>query len=443
MTKNIVNIIFFLTFILLTNCSLDNKTGIWKEENKSLKKTEKENLGPKFQIFSSSKHNIKEVAFNKKVNLKKPIKNVSWPMSDLNLQSNLGNLYLSGIDKKFLKKQAGKNKFNVAKVLSSPIFIDDAIIVSNNFGTIYKIDKRGKIRWKINIYKKINKKFYKSLSYTFYKGNIFISDNLGFIYVVSFDTGSLIWKKRYESPFKTKIKIFNDRIFLVNQENKILCLDTKGKKIWDIQTVTSFIKSQDFLGLSLSKKGELIAINSAGDILKADDNGRILWSMNSLGSLISHDSDFFSSSNIVVTDEDVIFSSSESTFSLTLQNGYVNWNKKINSSNTPIVVGDNVFLVSDNGYFINLDLKSGNVIWSTYLLKVLKKKKQNTFISGFVLGSDKVYITTQNGYLIVCSALTGRIDLFKKIASSINTSPIISNGELYILTGDSKLLGFK
>ena len=165
--------------------------------------------------------------------------------------------------------------------------------------------------------------------------------------------------------------------------------------------------------------------------------------MNSLGSLISHDSDFFTSSNIVVTDEDVIFSSSESTFSLTLQNGYVNWNKNVNSSNTPIVVGNNVFLVSDNGYFINLDLKSGNVIWSTYLLKVLKKKKQNTFISGFVLGSDKVYITTQNGYLIVCSALTGRIDLFKKIASSINTSPIISNGELYILTGDSKLLGFK
>ena len=186
MTKNIVNIIFFLTFILLTNCSLDNKTGIWKEENKSVKKTEKEDLGPKFQIFSSSKHNIKEVTFNKKVNLKKPIKNVSWSMSDLNLQSNLGNLYLSGINKKFLKKQAGKNKFNVAKVLSSPIVIDDAIIVSNNSGTIYKIDKRGKIRWKINIYKKINKKFYKSLSYIFYKGNIFISDNLGFIYVVLF-----------------------------------------------------------------------------------------------------------------------------------------------------------------------------------------------------------------------------------------------------------------
>jgi len=443
MNKFIVNSIFFLIFILLTNCSFDNKTGIWEEEDKKVKKDEKENLGPKIQVFTSSKHNIKELIFNKKVKLEKPVKNISWSMPGMNLQNNFGNLHLTGINKNFLKKQAGKNKFNVARVLSSPIIVDNNIVVSNNFGTIYKINERGKIIWKINIYKKINKKFYKNLSYIYYKNKIFVSDNLGFIYALSFDTGTLIWKKRYEFPFKTKIKIFNDKIFLVNQQNKVLCLDLEGKKIWDIQTVTSFIKSQNFLGLSVTKHGELITINSAGDILKASENGKILWSMNSLGSLIAHDSDFFSSSNIVITDEDVLFSTSESTFSLNLENGYINWNNDIASSNTPIVVGNNVFLVSDNGYFINLNLKTGKPIWSTYVLKILKKKKQNTFVSGFILGSDKAYITTQNGYLIICSASTGKIDSFKKIASSINSSPIIANGELFVLTGKSKLLGFK
>ena len=59
------------------------------------------------------------------------------------------------------------------------------------------------------------------------------------------------------------------------------------------------------------------------------------------------------------------------------------------------------------------------------------------------MGSGKIYITTLNGYLIICSATNGIVEYNKKIAKSINTAPIISNGELYILTSSSKILGFK
>jgi outer membrane protein assembly factor BamB len=73
-------------------------------------------------------------------------------------------------------------------------------------------------------------------------------------------------------------------------------------------------------------------------------------------------------------------------------------------------------------------------------LKILKKKKQKTKVTGFIMGSDKIYSTTLNGFLIVSSATTGKTEHFKKIGAP-NISPlVINNGKLYILTDESKIL---
>ena len=129
-------------------------------------------------------------------------------------------------------------------------------------------------------------------------------------------------------------------------------------------------------------------------------------------------------------------------FSFNLSNGYLNWQKDISTNNTPIIDGNNVFLVTNNGYFVNLDKKSGKIIWSNNILKILKKKRQNTEIVGFIMGSGKIYATTLNGYLIVSSAISGETEFFKKIGGLISTTPIISDGSLYVLTEKPMILGF-
>ena len=125
-----------------------------------------------------------------------------------------------------------------------------------------------------------------------------------------------------------------------------------------------------------------------------------------------------------------------------MDNGYLNWKKDIGSKNTPIIDGNNVFLVSDNGYFVNLDRQTGKIIWSTNILKVLKKKKQKTRITGFIMGSGKIYAVSLNGYLIVCSAVSGNVEYSKKIGDTITTAPIISDGSLYLLTEKPRIFGF-
>ena len=443
------NLIFFLIFILLVNCSFDNKTGIWsgsKKEKRRISELEKEQKQTKVvdYIYSSKSVYSKEISLTKKISISNPRKNLSWKMSSLNQQNFLGNIYLSGIDNIFLKKKIGKNKFPISKIISSPLVFENNIIFSDNNGTIFNINQNGEINWKKNIYKKIYKKVYKNLVFAIYQNNIYVADNIGFIYSIGLNNGKLVWIKNHGIPIKSNIKIYKNKIFLINQDNRILCFNTKnGSKIWDIRSVPSFIKLQNFLSSAISKQGDVIAINSSGDLLKINaNNGKIAWSLNTLESTLAHATDFFKSSEIVIIDDNIILSSKSSIFSYNLNTGYTNWKQEVSSIGAPIIDGKNIFILTDNGYFVIIDKDTGIIISSTNILKILKKKKQETKITGFIMGSGKIYSVTSNGYLIVSSPVSGKVEYFKKIGDPVTSAPIINNGKLYILTKNSRIYGF-
>ena len=447
MTKT-KKLIFFFIFILLNNCSFDNKTGIWtgsEDEKRKISEIEKEQkrIINTTQIYSSEDIFLEEIALEKNIILSAPIKNSLWTTSGLNEQNHLGNIYLPNADNIFLKKRIGKNKFSTSRIISSPLIYENNIVFSDDAGTIFNISENGKIYWKKNIYKKLYKKIYKNLVFTIYKNNIYIADNIGFIYVIDLDSGKLIWIKNYGIPIKSNIKVFNDQIFLVDQDNKIVSLNiSDGSQIWDILSISSFIKSQNLLPISISKKGDLISINSAADLFKVDTHsGSIYWSRNVSDSLYSDDTDFFKSSDIVIADDQVIFSTKTSIFSYEIDSGNIIWKNEISSADAPIVDGENVFIITENGFFVILDRKTGKILSSRNILKILKKRKQETKVSGFIMGSGKIYSVTLNGYLIASSGTSGQAEYFKKIGDPIISSPIISDGKLYILTENSRIIG--
>ena len=372
-------------------------------------------------------------------------------MSGANLQNYIGNIYLSGVDKKFVKKKVGKNKFLLSKNIAPPLIYDNSIYLYDDTGTVFKISKKGKKIWKRNIYKKIYKKMHKRLSLAIYENKIFVSDNIGFIYALNIDNGKLLWIKNHGIPFKSRLKIFNDKIFVINQDNKLICLDTKkGAKIWDVRSIPSFIKSQYLLSIAISKEGDLVMLNSSGDLIKLrTKDGRMHWTLSATGPAVSSTSDFFKSSDVVIADEEIILSTSSSILSFDLRSGFLNWAQNIGSRSAPIVDGEHVFLVSEEGYFVSINRKTGKIIWSTNILKVLKKswklfleKKHKTQVTGFIMGSGKIYATTFNGYLIVCSATSGEVEYYKRISIANTSRPIISNNSLFVLTKKSKIIGF-
>ena len=442
------SLIFFLIFALLNGCSFDNKTGIWggseKEKRRisELEKAQKEVITTE-KIFLSDDLFKKEKKLNKQINLLKPKKNSFWKTNSLNQQNFIGNNYLPTAENIFVKNKVGKNKFSISYISNSLLSFNDNLLLSDDKGTIFSINSdSGKINWKNNVYSKVYKKIYKNLVFSIHKGNIFVADNIGFVYSINLKEGKILWVRNQETAMKSNIKVFENKIFLINQDNKIFCLNTKdGSLIWNVLSIGSFIKSENLLSLAITKEGDLLAITSSADIYKIKANtGDIIWSRNTADSLYADATDFFTSSEIVISDDKLVFSSGNNTFLLSANNGETLWKQETSSVSATIISGKNIFIVTENGYLVIIESNTGEIISSTNILKILKRKKQKTKITGFIMGSNKIYSITLNGFLISSSAISGKAEFYKKIGGP-NISPLaINNGKLYILTDKSKIL---
>ena len=446
---NNINLIFFLIFILISGCSFDSKTGIWDGEDderikiSDLEKRQKEIIDI-YKVYTSNKTYSKEVSLSEQILLSNPKKNLSWEMSGLNNQNFLGNIYLPSIENNFLKKKVGKNKFFISKTKTPFLIINNNIIISDDRGTIYNINNKGNLKWKKNIYKNTYKNIYKNLVFSIYKNIIYVADNIGFIYAIDLKNGSIIWIKNNSIPLKSNIKVYDNKIFLIDYDNKIISLNTNdGSKVWQVLSISSFIKSQSLLSLAVSTEGDLIAINSSADLFKIEANsGNTFWSKNFAKFVTLDATDFLKTSQILLSDDDIIFSADSSIYSYNILSSITNWETQVSSTDVPIVDGNNIFIVTKNGYFVILNKNTGKIISSNYILKILKKKKRDTNITGFIMGSGKIYSVTLNGFLIVSSAISGKVEKYIKIGETIKSSPIINNGKLYILTENSKIYGF-
>jgi len=445
--NNKKNLFFILLLFIISSCSFDDKTGIWDGNKKEKKRVSELELEQRkvvdiVKVYSSDDFFSKEVSLNNNIVLTKAKNNTNWKMSSLNYQNYLGNIYLSGIDNTDLKKKIGKNKFSLSKIMASPLIYNKYIFLSDDTGSIYKIANNGRVIWKKNIYKKIYKKIYKNLNFAIDNDKIYIVDNVGFIYVLSVNTGELIWLKNHGIPIKSNIKVFENKIYIINQDNRVLCLSADdGTKLWDIRSISSFIKSQNFLSLAFTNKKNIIFMNTSGDIVKVKaDTGDVYWTLNTSDSILADATDFFKSSEIVIDSNNIIFSSGSSLFSLNLEDATTNWELKLSSIGAPIIDKNYIFVVTRKGYFVIVDKKVGKIISSNNILKILKKKKRKTEITGFIMGSNKIYSVTENGFLIVSSAASGKVEQFKKIGDQIISKPIISDGKLYILSRNSKLI---
>ena len=88
--------------------------------------------------------------------------------------------------------------------------------------------------------------------------------------------------------------------------------------------------------------------------------------------MLAHATDFFKSSDIVIINENIIFSTQSSIFSYNLNNGYTNWEIDVSAISIPIIDGKNIFFVTENGYFVIINIDTGKIISSTRIRECLQ-----------------------------------------------------------------------
>ena len=102
------------------------------------------------------------------------------------------------------------------------------------------------------------------------------------------------------------------------------------------------------------------------------------------------------------------------------------------------MVENYIFSITLEGYFIIIDKYSGNIIRSTDIFTNFKPKKRKKIEpTGFIVGNKNIYITTDNGKLLVVDIVTGTNFNLIKIDNDTISRPSILNQSLYIIKNNS------
>ena len=422
-------LIFIISLFFLNNCSLNENSRIWKNKKDN-------SINPK---------NIKKIFSEKKIitqfnqELKLDLANVKINNKIVDNQNNYGFQDYSGsIDK------VGNYKFSklddVNELNFKPVFLNDGLIFFDKKGSIIRYDNNQKILWKKNHYSKLEKKLKPKLNFVLVDQNLLITDSISKYYSINVNSGELIWSKNNIYPFNSEIKKSKNKIFVVDYKNTLRCYNINdGSECWNLPTEDSFtISSSNF---SLIIDGELIIFtNSIGDVTAVDiDSGLITWQLPTQSSSIINETYNFKVSKLVSDNESIYFSNNKNEFySIDVKTGTTNWINEINSNLTPIISGNLIFTVSNEGYLHVIEKNNGNIIRISDLYLDYKiKKRKNVKPIGFAIGDKKLYLTNTDGKMIIVDLNLGKVIGVEKIAGNFTSRPFIFNQSLFVIRNGS------
>ena len=417
--------ILFLLPLILANCSLNENSKIWKK-NKKL----------------NIDKNTKIIFAEKKISYNELNPNISLNLSQVNIQNkilddknNFGIQKYSGEIKKI--KNFRFSKFNnEIETNLKPSFLRDGIVFFDSKGSVIRFDDDQKIVWKKNYYSKFEKKNNPKLSFAIHGDKLIVVDNLSNLFLMNLKNGNLIWKKKNDYPFNSEIKIFDNKFYAIDLKNVLRCYFIKdGSKCWSLET-------EKTLTITNSKNSLLITgnvvyfINNLGDLTAADIlSGDLMWQLPTQSSDITNITHNFKNSKIVSEGKNIFFSNNKNEFySINLKNGSINWINDISSSLTPIVIGNFIITFSDNGYLFVIDKEQGNIIKIKDIYKMYKDKNRKKIRpTGFSISQDKIFLSNNDGKLIILDLKTGNVLKAEKIARKIMSKPFLYNNHLFMI----------
>jgi len=435
---------FFFVIVLLilfNNCSFDNKTGIWENENTVDKK--ENNL---FKDFGEIV--LSDEPYNKTVKLKenfpfklsKPETNKLWLDIYYNKNNNLNNFNFNNEFNLIYKSK----KISRYPISNNILFNNNSIITSDIKGNliVFSLDDN-QITTKFNFYKKKYKKIDKVLNYIIENNIVYISDNIGFLYSFDLEKNEILWAKNTKVPFRSNLKLSDQNLIASNQNNELLFFNKiNGNLLKSIPTEETKIKNQFKNNLSVYNE-KLFFINTFGSLYSVNIKDKKLdWFVNLNQTNNVNPSNLFFGNEIIVDNNKIISTSDKFTFIIDSNTGSIIHKKNFSSIVKPLVHNNYLLVVSKKNFLIALDIITGKIIYSYDLNQKVSDffniKKKYLKINNLMLLNNEIFIFLKNTYVLKLS-IDGTLKEIRKFPSIINSKPIIVDNKIFYFDKKGKI----
>ncbi|OYW88837.1 MAG: pyrrolo-quinoline quinone, partial [Sphingobium sp. 32-64-5] len=280
-------------------------------------------------------------------------------------------------------------------------------------------------------------------------GRVYVTTGVGDVAALDAASGAIQWKVRPGGPLRGSPTLSNDHVYVMSQDNQIYALTmADGRTEW---SEAGTVEATGVFGVAApaAAQGTVIAGFSSGEInAYRYENGRNLWGdalsrtsiSTSVASLADIDAD-------PVVDRGRVFAIGQGgrMASYELVTGQRLWEINIAGISTPAVVGEWVFVVTDDAKLLCVARASGKIRWISQLKRWEKEKSRKGAVrwTGPIVAGGRLILVSTDKDLLYVDPANGSVRTQIDTGRSMSLNPVVANNMLYILADDGRLTAYR
>lgn len=280
-------------------------------------------------------------------------------------------------------------------------------------------------------------------------GKLYMVSGIGRVAAVDAANGSESWRRELGIPLRSAPRVAGKIVFVITIDSQLFALDAaNGATLWTHRGIGETAGLMN--NVSPTVVSDMVIVPYASGELYALklDTGDEVWRASLAQAKRTEASAIFSGvGGDPVVDESVVFAvSSSGLFSVfNLLNAQPVWEKPIASINTPWVVGEYVFVLTEDNRLIAMVKYDGRVRWSIQLksFEDAKRRLKPIVWRGPVMVSGKLVMVSTAGEMLVVDGATGDITSTIEVADHISTAPVVAGGKIFVVGKDARLYSYQ
>jgi outer membrane protein assembly factor BamB len=287
--------------------------------------------------------------------------------------------------------------------------------------------------------------------FTFGQDQLFVTLGYGFLLSLNPSTGEENWSQRLIGS-GNNTPIFNDGlVYLVSADSKVWAINAeKGRVKWTVDAIGNETNLISNNAPAVSDKYAVFGLGNGEIYVTFKKGGHVLWSSSLSGrkdSRVVSAIDDIMASPVIIDRNVYAADGAGKVVSLKIESGERNWTAPYGSSGNFWIADKSLFLISDTNKLVRLEIETGKTVWLTELPSLLQKRilqsNKNIQHYGPIIAGNQIIVVSSDGYFRFYDPKTGEQKNKLKTKAGATVNPIVVNETLYLITQDGRLRAFR
>lgn len=379
------------------------------------------------------------------------VPNTAWRQTDVNAQHVIPNVQLGARFVRAWKTDFGKGSSKHEFLISQPLINGERVYTLDAEGSMraHKLDN-GDTIWITPLEpkeKNVDDTAIKGVGMAMEGGVIYATTGFGVVFAVNAEDGKILWQKNMNTLFRIAPVIAAGKILVQSVDNKFYALDIRnGEKLWDYDIAMENTTMVGGAAPAYSGSLDVVIAGFANGELQAFNGtiGTPLWSDTLISQRQAYSSTYLhaiTAAPVVENGKVYALGRSNVMVATDIRTGSRIWEKSIGGTDTPLLVGNTLYVVTEKQELVAINKANGRVLWAKNLDFGEKKKSKIVFAP--VMIDNRLVVALSNGDVLFYNPQNGNLIERLDTDEELNATPIAANGYVLFVTANAKLLAYQ